>query len=102
MALSLANKVVVVTGASRGIGLAIAERFAAAGARLAICGRHEETLKRAADRIAEASPEQKVLWLRCDVADFAHVRKLHAEVDTLLGVPDILVNNAGAVVRQRL
>lgn len=96
----LDGKVALVTGASRGIGLSIAEHFANAGARVAICGRNEESLIRAAERLARAGRE--VLWLRCDVSDFSHVRRLHAEVDAKFGVPDVLVNNAGSVARVRL
>ncbi len=105
---SLAGKVAVVTGASRGIGLAIAERFAAAGARLAMCSRAadpagEKRLLQAVERIERAAPTgTPIVWLRCDVARFADARHLHATVDKELGVPDVVVNNAGIVVRKRL
>jgi NAD(P)-dependent dehydrogenase (short-subunit alcohol dehydrogenase family) len=107
-ALPLDGRVAVVTGASRGIGLAIAEGLAAAGARIAICSRAadptgETRLARAAERIEHAAPHGvPVLWMRCDVAQFADARHLHATVDKELGVPDIVVNNAGTVVRARL
>jgi len=102
------GKVVVVTGASRGIGLAIAERFAAAGARVAICSRAadpagEKRLAAAVERLEKSAPTgTPIVWLRADVANFADARHLHASVDKELGVPDILVNNAGIVVRKRL
>ena len=105
---SLEGKVAVVTGASRGIGLAIATRFAAAGARVAICSRAadpagERRLAAAVERIERAAPSgTPIVWLRCDVARFADARHLHAAVDKELGVPDIVVNNAGVVVRARL
>jgi 3-oxoacyl-[acyl-carrier protein] reductase len=105
---SLDGKVALVTGASRGIGLAIATRFAAAGARIAICSRAadatgEQRLGEAIERIERAAPAgTPVVWLRCDVAHFADARRLHATVDKELGVPDIVVNNAGVVVRARL
>ena len=104
----LDGKIAVVTGASRGIGLAIAERLARAGARLAICSRAadaagQQRLAAAAERIGRAAPVgAPVLFLACDVARFADARRLHAAVDKELGVPDILVNNAGVVVRKRL
>jgi 3-oxoacyl-[acyl-carrier protein] reductase len=98
----LDGQVALVTGASRGIGLAVARRFAEAGAKIAICGRHETTLAAASAEIVAAREGAEVLWVRCDVADFADARRLHAAVDARFGVPDILVNNAGVVARERL
>jgi 3-oxoacyl-[acyl-carrier protein] reductase len=91
----LDGKVAVITGASRGIGLAIAELFVGAGARVAICARDEACLNEAAARIG-------AVGVRCDVSRFADARALHAAVDKQLGVPDIVVNNAGSVVRKPL
>jgi NAD(P)-dependent dehydrogenase (short-subunit alcohol dehydrogenase family) len=99
---ALDGKVAVVTGGSRGIGLAIAERFAREGARVAICGRNEESLSRAAAWITGERVGAEVMWVRCDVALSHDVRHLHAAVDKQLGVPDLIVNNAGVVVRKRL
>jgi 3-oxoacyl-[acyl-carrier protein] reductase len=99
---ALAGKVAVVTGASRGIGQAIAARLAEAGARVAICGRNPAALKAAEQSLAARVGAEAVLAVRCDVSLFAEVRHLHAAVDKALGVPDILVNNAGVVVRKRL
>jgi 3-oxoacyl-[acyl-carrier protein] reductase len=105
---ALAGKIAVVTGASRGIGLAIAEQLAAAGARVALCARAsdaagEARLAAAAERVGKlGAPGAPVLWLRCDVSRFADARHLHAAVERELGVPDIVVNNAGSVVRKPL
>jgi 3-oxoacyl-[acyl-carrier protein] reductase len=99
---SLAGKVALVTGGSRGIGLAIAQAFAREGARVAICGRDEATLGRAAALITLERVGAEVMWACCDVSRFADARHLHSVVDKQLGVPDILVNNAGTVVRKTL
>ena len=98
----LKGKTAVVTGSSRGIGLAIAERFADEGARVAICGRDEDTLSRAAALITRRRVGAEVTWVRCDVSRVADARHLHAAVDKALGVPDLLVNTAGVVVRKPL
>src|SRR5262245_37545910 len=59
------DKVVVITGGSRGLGLEIARRFAREGARLAICTRTQEDLDRAAEELSEAGSE--VFAVACDI-----------------------------------
>ena len=81
----LAEKVAVVTGASRGIGLAIAQELEAAGAHIV----------RLARSIAEKVDTERT-DLRCDVTDEHEVLRATARVLELHGAPDILVNNAGA------
>jgi 3-oxoacyl-[acyl-carrier protein] reductase len=100
--LSLDGKVAVVTGGSRGIGLAVAKLLVEAGARVAICGRNEQPLARATAEMLAARPGSEAMWVRCDVAQLADCRQLHAAVDARFGVPDIVVNNAGVVERVRL
>ena len=93
---SLAGRVAVVTGGSRGIGAAIAEALASRGADVAICFRDRAD---AADRTAQAIQSHGVrsLAARCDVRDEAAVRGFFARVTAELGPVDILVNNAGIV-----
>jgi len=91
---TLDGKVAVITGGSRGIGRITADLFAHEGARIAICGRTEETLRAAANELT-AAHGVKVIWQRADILDTASVERFIAHVDKELGRIDILVNNAG-------
>lgn len=95
MDLGLAGKVALVTGASRGIGLAIAEGLAAEGVRLAVVARGSEDLERAADRLRKAGHE--VFAKTCDVGDDAEVQGLVEAVVAEYGRVDILISNASAL-----
>jgi len=83
---------VLVTGASRGIGRATAELFAAHGARLVICARSDQL-----EQVAERLPARgaSVVAIRCDLSDDAAVRGLLVQCRKLLGGLDVVVNNAG-------
>ena len=91
----LTGKVAIVTGASAGIGRAIAELFAAEGARLVITARGEARLQAVADSIAATGAE--VVALAGDVGDENHARALVAEAERRFGGLDIAVNNAAAM-----
>jgi NAD(P)-dependent dehydrogenase (short-subunit alcohol dehydrogenase family) len=90
---SLAGKCALVTGASRGIGKAIALGFAEAGADVAILARSTEALTHVADLIQRKGRRAAVLT--CDVGDPDQVRAAVADAVAQLGRLDILVNNAG-------
>ncbi|RYG00306.1 MAG: SDR family oxidoreductase, partial [Chitinophagaceae bacterium] len=92
-------KNVVVTGASKGIGLAIAKKFAAEGYNVAICARHEKYLDEAVEMIKSTSKsDSKIFSFVCDVSQ-ADERIAFAEfVKGNLGEVDILVNNAGIFI----
>jgi NAD(P)-dependent dehydrogenase (short-subunit alcohol dehydrogenase family) len=90
----LAGKVVLITGGSRGLGFALAERFAAEGARLSICARGEEALERAR---AKLSDRAEVHAQRCDVSDRAQVDAWVAASLERYGRVDVLVCNAGVI-----
>jgi 3-oxoacyl-[acyl-carrier protein] reductase len=84
------DKVVVVTGASRGIGRQIALAFAAEGARLACVATTLASAQATADLIGETAKAYA-----CDVSDAASVEALFTAVSADLGTPSVLVNNAG-------
>ncbi len=90
MNIDLTGRVALVTGSTRGIGRAIAEAFAASGARVAIVGRDAE---RAGSVAGEISAEAR--GFACDVGDPASVTTLVEAVEKEFGSLDILVNNAG-------
>ena len=87
----LAGKTAVVTGASSGIGRAVAQRLVDAGARVALVGRSEERLREA----ALGWPSGAWMALPCDVRDSAAVQAMAARAERELGRVDILVNAAG-------
>jgi len=86
----LPGKGALVTGASGGIGGAIARTLHAAGATVAISGTNTDKLERVAAELAE-----RVHVMPCNLADRAAVQKLAADAEAKLGQVDILVNNAG-------
>lgn len=94
---SLEGKTALVTGAAYGIGFAIAEAYAAAGAKIAFNCRSEEHRKTALEAYAAKGIEAK--GYLCDVTDEEQVQKMVADIEKELGVIDILVNNAGIIKR---
>lgn len=88
---SLKGKVAVVTGASRGIGLAIAQALAREGASLVLVSRHHRLLTQAAEQVGGDA-----LTVAADVTRRADVQRLFATVRRRCGRLDVLVNNAGA------
>lgn len=91
--MSLAGKVAVVTGASRGIGREIALRLAREGADVAVTATTLDSARKTADEIEQIG--RRALALAVDVADAAAVEALFASVVAAFGKVDILVNNAG-------
>jgi 3-oxoacyl-[acyl-carrier protein] reductase len=90
MDLGLEDRICVVTGASRGIGRATAERLSAEGARVLLVARTEEEVSAAA-----AACGERAEWIACDVTDPQADTEIVAEAVEQMGGIDVLVNNAG-------
>ncbi|MFH0763075.1 MAG: SDR family oxidoreductase [Candidatus Omnitrophota bacterium] len=94
MSVNLKGKTAVVTGASRGIGKAIASTAAGLGINLVIAARNEGPLKEAAEEIA-GKYKVEVLAVPCDVTKFTDLQNLVDKTKERFGRIDILINNAG-------
>jgi len=93
--ISLRGKSVLVTGGSRGLGLALAREFAREGARVAICARDGAELNRA---LAEPElSDSGAIGMKCDVTDVGQVRQVTTRMKQEFGGIDVLVNNAGVI-----
>jgi 3-oxoacyl-[acyl-carrier protein] reductase len=90
MKIDLSGRTALVTGSTRGIGRAIAETLAGAGARVAVVGRDQGKAAEAADTVGNGA-----CGFACDVGDPASILALIASVEKGFGQIDILVNNAG-------
>jgi NAD(P)-dependent dehydrogenase (short-subunit alcohol dehydrogenase family) len=95
---SIAGKKVLVTGASAGIGAALAEGFAERGATVGICARRADRLAEVLERIHKHSPESRS-WT-VDLADLDGVARFAQQADEEMGGIDVLVNNAGIPKRR--
>src|SRR3954449_13287488 len=99
------GRVALVTGASRGLGAAIAERLGQAGARVAVSartlepdGRDDGSLKETVERITSTGGE--ALAVQCDLSNADDRRRMVGEAQAALGGIDILVNNAAVTFLQ--
>lgn len=84
------GKVALITGASRGIGLAIAQSLAERRCQVVITGRDQASLRKAAKQV-----RANVLAIACDVRDAREVEELFSQIKSRFGRLDILINNAG-------
>src|SRR5438046_2008209 len=96
MELGLAGRRAVVTGGSKGLGLAIAAELLAEGAAVAICSRNAAELDASAAALAkEAGGDAQITAMACDVTDPEQVTAFVDGAAAALGGVDVLVNNAG-------
>ena len=93
MTIDLSGKRVIITGASRGVGQAIARAFAADGARVAICTRNEVEVEKAGAELAQTA--KAVIACAVDVTDNAGVKRFVDDIAEPWGGIDVLINNAG-------
>ena len=92
MTKDLSSKIAIVTGGTKGIGYAIAEALLESGASIFICGRNENDLNEALEKL---SGEGKTAGIVCDVRGEDDVKTMLAECGRIFGGFDILINNAG-------
>ena len=91
----LQNKVTIITGGSRGIGYATAEKFLKEGATVILTASTRENAENAAAKLQERYPEAKVAGISPDLTDLTSVREAFRQVVDRYGRIDILINNAG-------
>jgi len=99
MDIRLDGRSAVVTGGSKGLGLAIAEEYAKSGADVAVLARNPDTLAEAKAKIQAGAPGRKVVAISCDVSKAADIRKTYDQIMSEFGKIDIYVNNAGQSTR---
>ena len=96
MDLGLRDKVAIITGSSRGLGLASAKALAAEGCQITLCGRTEATLRGAAREVASiAGGDDRVLAVRADLTQAEGVQRVIDDTVQRFGGLDVLVNNVG-------
>ena len=98
----LEGKKAIVTGGTRGIGLAIVETFLKNGASVALFGSRQETVDKALNKLRSENPHWNVIGLAPNLSDYASVEAAIAQVKEAFGGIDILVNNAGISAREPL
>jgi len=91
----LGGQIVLITGGSRGLGLALAHEFGKHGCRLALCARDADKLARAKQDLGAQGYE--VFTSVCDLTDTAQITRLITDVTAHYGQIDVLVNNAGVI-----
>ena len=95
MGTRLQDKVAIITGGSRGIGFATADRFLEEGAKVILCASKQENADRAVEQLKEKYPDAVVLGISPNLAVLDEVRAAYDAAEEQVGSVDIVVNNAG-------
>lgn len=95
---SFENKVVMITGGSRGLGLALAKRFAKEGAKICLIARDREELERAEELLQTVARLDSILLCECDVTDLQQLTAAFERTLGRWGDLDVLINNAGSIL----
>lgn len=98
----LKGKTAMVTGGSRGIGLAVVRKYLEHGAAVALCGSREDTVNKALEGLKKENPEYQVIGLWPDLQNPEEVAAAIESVKNKFGKLDIMVNNAGVSARESL
>ena len=89
------QRVAIVTGANKGLGLAVAENFVNEGKKVVFVIRNKENLEQTKQQFQEAFDKEQAMFIQLDVSDINGIKKAVDEVVDKWGRIDILVNNAG-------
>ncbi|HEY9686497.1 MAG TPA: SDR family oxidoreductase [Coleofasciculaceae cyanobacterium] len=94
---SFANRSAIITGGSRGLGLAIAEALLQEGAQVALLARDPDELDRARTKLQKVALGGRLLTIPCDLKQLSELEQAFAQVEECCGRVDLLINNAGSI-----
>ena len=100
--MKLKDKTAIITGASRGIGFAVAESFVREGAKVAVCGSRLSSAQKAVDKLKESYPEAELIPIGVDISSSDSIAEMVKTVLAQWDKIDILVNNAGVTSAQHI
>ena len=98
----LQGKTAIVTGGTRGIGMAIVKKFLDNGAKVAVFGSRKETVDKALDSLRDGYPDAEIMGLHPRLSNAEEVAEAFKKVNDQFGKLDILVNNAGIAARESI
>ena len=98
----LKGKVAIITGGTRGIGLAIARKFLENGAKVAVCGSRKETVDKALAILSGENDKYEIMGIIPDLSNINSVEEEFQRVKDVFGKVDVLVNNAGISARESI